>query len=366
MPRPGFSILRTAVLRCSVIATFQLRGALTLGLGFAMAGAMAGCAGKPPSRVELPQQLPIEFQKKFEIEDPSTELAAASESLPHVLAGKRRSHRRRQHHSIARKRKSFVKLTETTVPAVHFVIPDRRPEKDPIWIGEKLTYEITYMGLPAGDFTLEVLPFKVIDGHKVYHVRGVAQSSSVFSLFYRLHDLVESFFDYQGLFSYRFHLVLDETKQSRDALELYDDQKGETFYWNRWNHRDRGYIESKEYGKIQPLSQDSISALFYVRTLTLAPNTVVSFPVVSEGKAWEAMVTVVRREMLDTPFGRIRTIVVKPETKFEGVLQKKGDSFLWLTDDERHFLVRVEAKVKIGTVVGKLKTVDSLGSPPVP
>ena len=247
-----------------------------------------------------------------------------------------------------------------------FVVPNRRPTKDPIWVGEKLTYEITYFGMAAADVSIEVMPFKEIDGHKVYHIKGEAESSKVFNLFYNLHDTAETFMDYNGLFSYRFHLLLNETKQTRDALELYDHEKRQTYYWNRWNHYQRGYLESKEYGAIEPLSQDSVSALFYVRTLPLPTGAVITFPVVSEGKGWEMVVTVIRREMLDTPMGRIQTVVIKPETKFHGVMEKKGDSFMWLTDDDRHFLVRMEAKVKIGTVVGRLKKVESLGTSPAP
>ena len=52
-------------------------------------------------------------------------------------------------------------------------------------------------------------------------------------------------------------------------------------------------------------------------------------------------------DLVDTPVGRVNTIVVKPETRYQGVLQKKGDSFLWLTDDDRRYIIRLEAKVKI-------------------
>jgi hypothetical protein len=64
--------------------------------------------------------------------------------------------------------------------------------------------------------------------------------------------------------------------------------------------------------------------------------------------------------------GRVRAVVVKPETKFQGVLQKRGDSFIWFTDDDRRIPIRLEAKVKIGTVVGTLKKVVSYGTPPEP
>ena len=71
----------------------------------------------------------------------------------------------------------------------------------------------------------------------------------------------------------------------------------------------------------------------------------------------------VRRETMDTPMGKVQTVVLKPETKYQGVLQKRGDSFIWLTDDHRRILVRLEAKVKIGTVIAALKKAEAGLSP---
>jgi hypothetical protein len=243
-----------------------------------------------------------------------------------------------------------------------FEYPNRRPEKEPIWIGEKGTYDITYFGVSAGEFTLEALPFKSVEDRKVYNVRGIAKSSPVFSLFYRLEDMVETFIDYDGFFSHRFHILLDETKQRRDSVELYDSVKKQTFFWNRWNHlngKNWDYSETKTFAPIQSFSQDSLSALYYVRTLPLPDGAVITFPVASEGDSWEAVVTVVRREYMETPLGRVRCVVVKPEMKYKGILKKSGgDSFIWYTDDDRRVVVRLEAKVKVGTIVATLKKWD--------
>jgi hypothetical protein len=61
--------------------------------------------------------------------------------------------------------------------------------------------------------------------------------------------------------------------------------------------------------------------------------------------------------------GDVQTIVIRPEMKYQGILKKSGDSALWLTDDDRRIPVRLEAKVRIGTVVANLKSVE-LGIPP--
>ncbi|MBU6376429.1 MAG: DUF3108 domain-containing protein [Bdellovibrionales bacterium] len=239
-----------------------------------------------------------------------------------------------------------------------FEYPNRRPQVDPIWIGEKASYDITYLGVSAGTFTLQALPFKEINERKVYHIFGEAVSGKVFSLFYSLKDTIETFIDYQSLAPHRFHVVLDESKQKRNSLELYDSEKGETFFWNRWNHHKKGYVEVKDFFPMQPLSQDSLSSLYYLRTVDLSDGAVVKFPVVSEGKNWDAEVTVVKRELLDTRIGKIRAIKLQPETKYQGILKKQGDSFLWLSDDDRRILLRLEAKVRIGSVVASIQSFE--------
>ena len=320
-----------------------------------LVGCASGSLGKISSMPDLPKEVSSD-KDRFEVKEVVGSPSPVPSPTPNPVLSKK-----------SRKKKKSARPTPTLsgepvlVPTEAF--PVRRPAKEPIWVGEKLTYEITYFGMSAGDFDLEVMPFKAIDNRKVYHVQGTAISSKVFSLFYRLNDMVESFIDFDGVFSHRFHIVLDESKQTRDSLELNDSSKAQTFYWNRWNHKDRGYTENKDFTPMPRFPQDSLSALYYLRTLPLNDGDVVTFPVVSEGKNWEAVVSVLRREVMSTPMGKIRCIVLKPETKYQGVLQKKGDSFIWLTDDDRKYLVRLEAKVRIGTVVGALKKAVP-GTPP--
>lgn len=306
------------------------------------------CSSSPPiEKVDSgTKALPSELLTKFEVLEASQPAPVASVVPSPKVNGK-------------------AKVAKKVKVAVPFTYPDRRPKVNPIWLGEKQTLEVTYLGLPGGYFATEVLPMKKIADRDVFHFKGTVKSSAVASLIYRVDDMVESFWDATGLFSHRFHMVLDETKQTRDVLELYDSDKKKAFYWNRRNQPDRPPTESKEYFDMAAFTQDSFTAIFYVRTLPLIDGEVYVFPVVSEGKGWDCVVNVVRREMMDTPMGRIRTIVIRPQTRYNGVLkQEQGDSFIWLTDDDRRFVVRLEAKVKIGYVAAQLKKVE-LGEKPL-
>ena len=120
------------------------------------------------------------------------------------------------------------------------------------------------------------------------------------------------------------------------------------------DHVKKGKIEDKRTIPITPFPQDSISALYYVRTLMFPNNASAKFPLIADGRNLEAQVSVVRRETRKTIFGKIPTIVLKPEMKYQGILKKRGDIFVWLSDDARKIPVRLEGKVKIGTVVADL------------
>jgi hypothetical protein len=331
-----------------------------------VAGCASGTLGKVSGTDQLPKELSPDQVQKFEVMDQTSKPEPLPSPAPEAKPVSKR-HRKRKH----RRRPPKTEVASDEVQAggaraAPLEYPSRRPEKEPIWIGEKLSYNVSYFGVSAGDFVLESLPHKSIAGREVYHIKGTAVTSKVFNLFYRLNDTVETFIDYQGLFSHRFHIILDESKQARDALELYDSEKAQTFYWNRWNHKERGYTETKEFDPIPRFSQDSLSVLYYLRTVPLPAGAVLTVPVVSEGKSWEAVVTVIRRELMSTPMGRVMTVVLKPETRYQGVLKKSGDSFLWLTDDERRVPVRLEAKVKIGTVVANLTAFEPGTPPPLP
>lgn len=346
---------------------------------------LGGCSGNKVKKLddrltELPDEVPKEFKDKFEIADVTETEAPKAVDKPQVeskgtstkpvLQDTTKKNEQKEQKTVSEE----TETPETEVKTAEVQkseekrpdekkFPMRRPAVDPIWPGEQHVFEITYFGVLAGTFTLDMMGYKKVNGRKVYHIQGRAKSSRFFSLFYRLDDLVETFIDYDGFFSHRFHLILDESKQTRNALELYDSEKKETFYWNRWNHYKKGYTETKELKPIPPYPQDSLSSLYYIRFLPMKDGAVLTFPVVSEGNSWDAVVTVVRREMMDTPIGKVRAIVVKPQAKFRGVLTQSGDSFIWLTDDDRRLVLKVEAKVRIGSVVAYLKEVK-LGTPP--
>ncbi len=71
-------------------------------------------------------------------------------------------------------------------------------------------------------------------------------------------------------------------------------------------------------------------------------------------KLWNTEVQVLRKERVRVPAGEFDTIVIKPLLKSEGVFMKKGEIYIWLTDDDKKIPVMIKSKVKIGNFKVKL------------
>jgi len=99
---------------------------------------------------------------------------------------------------------------------------------------------------------------------------------------------------------------------------------------------------------------DSLSCVYYVRTLDLVPGKSVYVDIYDCKRLWSTEVKVLRREEIVTPLGRFKTIVVKPELKAEGFFARTGDVTVWLTDDALRIPVQMTTKVKIGKITATL------------
>lgn len=322
----------------------------------------ASCASHP-KHVEMPsaQQfgVPTDLANKFEVKD--TGLAAPAPA-PETVAPPPAPVEAKGKGKKNKKQLAAVKPAAPE-PKKMEVVPNRWSVAPFFKTGERYVFDITYFGATAGNLALQLMPEKVVDQRPTYHIRAVATTSSVFSLFYRLHDVAESFMDTTGLFSHKFSLKLDESLQQREVLELYDQKNHKAYYWSKLDHKKKGKIQDQFEIPTEPFAQDGISSFYYIRTLPLEIGKSYTFPVVNNGKLRNVRVTAIRKERLSTKIGELPTIVVKPEVVLDGVMATYGDSFIWISDDDRRILLKIDAKIKVGSIIAYLKEHGYDGKP---
>jgi len=297
---------------------------------------------------DLGQRVSQDVAKRFEVKD--LEVIPTPTPAPTPMT-------KVKHHR-AKKKKMQEKPSPTPIV---IDIPDRRPSVFPFSIGEKLGYDIRYSGFTAGKLEMQVQAEKEIDGRRAYHLFAHANSSTVMNWLYRVNDTVESYLDDIGLFSHRFSMDLDESKQTKKSVELYDYQNKKAYYWARINHVTRGYSEKKEDYDIPLWAQDPLSLLYWIRITELSRDptkpTKVSFTL--DGKLWEMVLTYEKTEKKSYA-GHDWQAYAFHVVNYQNGEAKNKDNTIWIAADDPHrYVLCVEAKLKFGSMAAVLDEIHS-------
>ncbi len=212
---------------------------------------------------------------------------------------------------------------------------------------ERLEYILYWNGIKAGNATLE----KKESDDAVQLISTVA-STSLAGIIYTVDDLVVSMLKKDrgtpGIAapsSYR--IMLREGRHRRDKEYRFDPAAKKIFYMN---HLDQ---ERAEFPLLVP-TLDPLASIYHVRTLPLTIGKSLYVTIFDSKRIYRMEIRILRREEVDTPAGRFRTIAIQPVMQTEGFFSRRGELFLWLTDDDRRIPVQIMTKIKVGTVTGQL------------
>ena len=234
--------------------------------------------------------------------------------------------------------------------------PKRRPKSELAWVGEKQEFSVSFLGFTGLHVEIEVLPQEIVGSRKSYHVRAKVRNSDFLGIFYNIDDTAETWIDYEGLFSHRFHLVQNESKLSRESWENHDHAKGETSYRNLSQRKGEKAENSQVTSRFPTLAQDSFSSFYFLRTLPLEIGESYRIPVVSEGNSIEVQATVEGVDLISSLGSKVQALQIRLQK-----LDKNGNTnpgqnnLVWLSNDERRILLRVDVTTRFGHIVGDLK-----------
>lgn len=101
---------------------------------------------------------------------------------------------------------------------------------------------------------------------------------------------------------------------------------------------------------------NEFSSFYITRSMELDPGRSFVVHTFADRKVNEVKVEVKGREDIDSPFGRVRTVMFMPIMKFKGLYDKVGDTVIWVTDDTCRVPIRIRSKVLIGSLTADLVT----------
>lgn len=231
----------------------------------------------------------------------------------------------------------------------------RRPLKDPFWVGETVVHDVHYFKISAGTLTLKVDPFAQVNGAKAYTLVTHIKTYDNFSRFvHAVDDKVVALLDFEELIPRVYTLHVKETNQAREVRSFFDFEKLQANVWEKKVTKKNGAEEKTMKWEILPYSQNVFSAAFYMRLFKWEDGREYAFRVADDKENLVFKGKVLRREVLETQIGPMKAIVIKPEITLKGNFKPIGDILMWLSDDERKHILRIESKIKIGTLVSEV------------
>lgn len=214
-------------------------------------------------------------------------------------------------------------------------------------IPERLVYDLTWSGIKAGEAVLEIRD----DGEHLLIV-STARSARFISAFYKVDDRVESRLikGNQHLYpgqSLNYRLKIREGRRRRDKEVIFDPVNSKARYID--------YLGKEEQEMDIPFPiLDPLASFYHLRGLDLEVGRSVFVTIFDSKKVWNVEVKVLKKEKIEVPAGEFDTIVIKPLMKSEGIFYRKGEILIWLTNDAKRIPVKLQTKVKIGSIKANL------------
>jgi len=192
------------------------------------------------------------------------------------------------------------------------------------------------------------------EGRDVLKFFATGRSVGLVDALFKVHDLVQSVFDPQIMQSLTYDSDENYGKKRKRVALIFD-------------HAQRTVVSRVNEDQPKTLSipdpvQDLLSSFYYLRAVKdVGRDKTIIFDVYEDGKIWSVEVYTLGREVVKTPAGEFSTINLKTYPKHNGVFQKKGVVFIWLTDDSRKVPVLMKVTLPVGSFVFTLREMHQDG-----
>ena len=210
--------------------------------------------------------------------------------------------------------------------------------------GERIDFNVSWMGIPAGTTTMSVAEKQEENPQKVFKLFLETRSNKFISTFYKVRNKIESLIDSEDFSAISFHANLRQGRH-RKIKEIFFDCSNNKLTFIKNGKEGRHDIPQDTF--------DSLSSFYYLRTKELIPGKDVKINTFSNGKLYNVTVKILKREQIKVKAGTFETIKVQPIIKHNDVFKNKGDIFIWLTDDDNKLPVLIKTEVKIGHVMAE-------------
>lgn len=233
-------------------------------------------------------------------------------------------------------------------------------------VGERIEYEVSYnwqfVWVSAGVVSFEV-KMDEYNSKPVYFFEGIGSSNPSYDWFFKVRDKFISYVDTTTLLPY-----MGERTSSEGGYDVY-----EKYEFLSHGKKIISTVQATDKPrKVDTINvsfsvNDLLTAIYYMRTIDFSKcklNEKIPLWVLVYGKTYPLYIRYLGNEAIETK-NKEKVKCLKFSSKLvEGTIFKGGeDLFVWVTDDNNHIALKVQAKILVGSVIARLKDARNLKNP---
>ena len=215
----------------------------------------------------------------------------------------------------------------------------------PFQIGERLTYDVSFTGITAGQASLEVVNDTIVNNNHQLHIRFNARTTFPVSSIYTINDQVDTWLDSKYLYTKKLTKNIREGNYKNDSYTIIDYDQSIA-------------ITNGDTVIIDQFLRDPYSLFYFLRTIPLIIDETIDFTAFDGKKITPFQVITKTKETINTMAGTFPCLVVKPFREGTTLLKNKGDMMIWFSDDKIRLPIQIKIKLKYGSMLLKLKDIN--------
>src|SRR3954469_19754512 len=228
------------------------------------------------------------------------------------------------------------------------------PKKElpvPFQAGEVLEYDIGWASyVTAGTATVTVKEKKPSYNSTAYYMVAEGRPTSLLSKLYTLYYKADTLIDAFTLLPQRGSLYVEEGKRHRMKTTTFN----QTTRHAKYEVQTATHVERDL--ALPGFTQDSLSALYVLRSIPMKPGDKFNMPVTDAGDIYKVQMQVVALESLKTPLGKMNALKIVPVITVAKGEPPRGIA-IWISDDAKRLPLRIEAQLAVGNFVVSLRKV---------
>ena len=224
--------------------------------------------------------------------------------------------------------------------------------------GEWLSFKMSYSGwLKAGKATLKLTEDKLSE---LYHVKAIGKTTGPIKWFFKVEDYYQSYFSNKSGLPKKFIRKINEGGHTKNLTIDFDQSNNKAIVNNIKKKSTKEFTTNEDV-------QDMLSIFYFLRNNynldQIKEDNDLSINMFFDSENYEFKMKFLGLDTINTKFGKIKCIKLRPFVQSGRVFKEKESLTLWISADNNKIPIRIKADLVVGSIRVDLDTFSGLNHP---